>query len=940
MAKLPGLAFLKAYPQEEIWRLFVDGRFWVKENGWHGYESREPGSLNAALESLCSSALEVEDDFELSVDFIKSIHRKCGRKVEELEDKSPGEPRTSEPVSFGIPASRASIKGIEEFLRLHFLIESGAGFGPGTAGIFAPKFEHDYFKDLKPEQIPELAKQIYDDMCEKGFSEASHFFVAVRQNVEVYLEAITQSYNSEIKEAQTIDQKLLVIAKHIRQYEVLHPFKDANGRTFANNLLNILLMQHGLPPATFYEPNVFDLYSAEELVDVIKEAMLNTMTIIESHEKAISLYGYHSTFEDRAQFTAMLDSPAYGEIRGTSFPEQVIGSAEDNLQESISSLSKKYPLHSAAVYLAEEDLIAVMIAKNPDQINKRIEQGAPPLYVGRTPIHLAIMMHNSAMIDQLLEAGADLSIRDYNGKTALHYAAEYGNMKIMGKVLSALMSHKDAIEILNIKDNQGKTAFHYAAEFGSPEVVASLTITNLVRVNELDNQGSSAVTIAYKSNKLTTFDTLLNPEVDISNELLMEIVNRKDIDSFKKIVERNPKILASRDAFEVAVRLGSIGLVRAFLQAGMHIDTPLNEDNATALMVAVNGGDVRLARYLLKKGADTTLTDVHGSTCLHSVLYAAPKHRVAMAKMLLDKDRTLVNRFAKDVPPPIFVAITLKDYGVASMLLEMGSRVTYNNYEENNLLHRAMDAWCDMPMLEKIIEIDSGMLSQLNIEGRNPFHQGLYNRAISTYPSRAEENQFVQLANYLLDEGVDLNTKDRTGKTILDIALSRQYCHLGVKLMQAGAQTNISLPTRFLKHADANDILEHLQAFQDELNGKLDQNPLIAMGQLNDLYIKIRANAIRTPTGFMPDNRSFFKGKSADQKAHDSVLTVLKRLYDSKLHNVLDSHYGASRGELQEKSDSFNQNLRVLINNQEISKKIDKPTKQLVEGESHRIRWK
>lgn len=129
MPNLPGLIFLKAYPPEQIWRLLVDGRFWAKEHGWQGYESRERGSINAALESLCSIALAVNQDdeeFELSVRLIKEIHKKCGRKVEELEDKSPGETRTDEPVSFGIPASRASIKGIEEFLQLFFLIKGGA----------------------------------------------------------------------------------------------------------------------------------------------------------------------------------------------------------------------------------------------------------------------------------------------------------------------------------------------------------------------------------------------------------------------------------------------------------------------------------------------------------------------------------------------------------------------------------------------------------------------------------------------------------------------------------------------------------------------------------------------------------------------------------------------------------------------------------------------
>src|SRR5580704_15900801 len=112
MPTLPGLVFLQAYPQSEIWRLFVDGAFWAKENGWKGYESREKGSLNAALESLCSNALLVNraEPFRVTVELIKAIHEKCGKAVAELADKMPGKTRGNQSISLGTPASGASIE--------------------------------------------------------------------------------------------------------------------------------------------------------------------------------------------------------------------------------------------------------------------------------------------------------------------------------------------------------------------------------------------------------------------------------------------------------------------------------------------------------------------------------------------------------------------------------------------------------------------------------------------------------------------------------------------------------------------------------------------------------------------------------------------------------------------------------------------------------------
>ncbi|HHF7374989.1 Dot/Icm T4SS effector AnkN/AnkX/LegA8 [Legionella bozemanae] len=943
MANLPGLFFLKAYPPEEIWRLFVDGRFWSKENGWHGYESRERGSINAALESLCSIALQVDkkgEDFELSGDLIKDIHKKCGRKVEELQDKNPGESRgDDEPVSFGIPASRASIKGIEEFLGLFFLLEGAAEFGPGKIGPLGyPKFDKNYFKDLTPEQIPELAKKIYQDMSADGHSNTTHFYLAAQKNVDMFLEAITRSYNKEIKAAHTIDEKLRVIAKHIRYYEVLHSFRDANGRTFVNNLLNILLMQQGLPPATFYEPNVFDLYSADELVVVIKEAIFNTVEIIEkSKKKDISLYGYHSSLEDREGFMKMLDSPAYTKIREEDLLYLDHETLQRNAKDCLASLIALYPLHRRAVYLSDSSDIKEFVSMNESQINKRIEQGAPPLYVGKTPMHLAVMMCNMAMVDELIAQKADLSILDYDGKTVLHYAAETGNMQIMEKILKALSQQDDGLKLLNVKDNQGKTAFHYAAEHGSPELITALISTGLVRINEPDNRGVSPVTLAYKNHKLETFGTLLDAGADISKELLEIVSARKDIETFKKIINKNEKLLFNPEVLRLAIGFGSRSLVGKFLQAGMDINTPLTKNKATPLMLAIGSGNINLVRYLLKKGADISLTDGFGHTAMHYVFFTGPEPREALIKIIAEKNKELLDKPNQHGRPPLCSTITLQDYKSMQILLNMGAKVDFRENDGNNILHVAIGK-CPLSVMHELMSRERTLLHKTNSLGRNPFHHALATSIVSKHLGKEDEINFMNLSDFLIKEKVDLNTKDVNKKTILDIALSKNYCHLCVKLMKEGAHTNVSSAAKFLQKSSSDTILKHPKTFKKGLMKRLSDDPLIAMAQLNDLYIKIKANDIRTPKDFSAQSGlTFFKGKSDEMKAHEQVLSVLKEAYDSKLKELLGKQ-GEKEG-LDKKKPFLDENLRLLIKHQEISRKIDKPSEQLVEGEFYKIKW-
>lgn len=81
----------------------------------------------------------------------------------------------------------------------------------------------------------------------------------------------------------------------VKSFELLHPFEDGNGRVFVNLLLNRLLMQHNLGIATFYQPNIFDLQSVEEIMVKVKEAIENTNQLINGKT---DLFDYTNTLSN------------------------------------------------------------------------------------------------------------------------------------------------------------------------------------------------------------------------------------------------------------------------------------------------------------------------------------------------------------------------------------------------------------------------------------------------------------------------------------------------------------------------------------------------------------------------------------------------------------------------------------------------------------------
>src|SRR5205814_286959 len=64
----------------------------------------------------------------------------------------------------------------------------------------------------------------------------------------ILLDETIDNYNNEIVHADTDEKKIELIAKTIQAFERIHPFSDANGRTFVNILMNYLLIQEGFPP--------------------------------------------------------------------------------------------------------------------------------------------------------------------------------------------------------------------------------------------------------------------------------------------------------------------------------------------------------------------------------------------------------------------------------------------------------------------------------------------------------------------------------------------------------------------------------------------------------------------------------------------------------------------------------------------------------------------
>lgn len=79
---------LRDIDSDQLFRLFVDGRFQKRYRGWVGYEEKEPGSVSAMLEGLCYAVQNFDLAHELSAHYIVALHGKCMSNVKTRNPKN------------------------------------------------------------------------------------------------------------------------------------------------------------------------------------------------------------------------------------------------------------------------------------------------------------------------------------------------------------------------------------------------------------------------------------------------------------------------------------------------------------------------------------------------------------------------------------------------------------------------------------------------------------------------------------------------------------------------------------------------------------------------------------------------------------------------------------------------------------------------------------
>ncbi|MDE2766056.1 MAG: ankyrin repeat domain-containing protein [Chloroflexota bacterium] len=254
------------------------------------------------------------------------------------------------------------------------------------------------------------------------------------------------------------------------------------------------------------------------------------------------------------------------------------------------------PLHFAAMYTLNPAVSALLLDHGADieavaTVEVTTVDGSL-LTTGRTPLHIAAEYNeNSAVCALLLDRGADITATDHFSQISLHLAARHN---INPAVVSLLLDRGADIAAT---DHSGQTSLHLAAAHNENPAVSALLLDYGADVDAKDNAGWSPLHHAAAFNA--------NP----AGALLL--------------LDAGADIAAVDNGGQTSLHLAALRseepeMVTLLLDSGADIQVR-NSSGEVPLHCAVQGGNLDVIEYLLKRGAAVgeRVLDMFGWTALH-----------------------------------------------------------------------------------------------------------------------------------------------------------------------------------------------------------------------------------------------------------------------------------------------------------------------------------
>ena len=415
---------------------------------------------------------------------------------------------------------------------------------------------------------------------------------------------------------------------------------------------------------------------------------------------------------------------------------------------------------------------------------------------GTTALHWAVKSNSRELAQVLIAAGAKANAANRYGVTPLTLAATNGNAALAEALLKAGANP-------NVTVGEGETILMTAARAGNVETIKAL-VAHGADVNAVEQwQGQTALVYAAVENHADAVRVLveLGANVNVRSKKLefpdFVFKTAGMIYAVQPVGSWTPLMYAARD--------GAVDAVRALAAGGADLNL-VDPDGTTALTLAIINGHFDTAVALLEKGADPNVPDKNGMTALYAAVdmntiqtvWGRPMplledavDPVGMVRLLLahgadpnvQLKRPIFGRHTRNTgdaslsqgTTALARAAKSGDVRLMKVLLEGGANPHLTQADLTTVAMIAAggggqrvypgSASVSTPATEEDslaavkLAVEAGVdLDAFNVNGDTAVH-------------RAAARGADSIVEYLAERGARLDTKDRRGRTPLDVAL-------------------------------------------------------------------------------------------------------------------------------------------------------------------------
>ena len=387
---------------------------------------------------------------------------------------------------------------------------------------------------------------------------------------------------------------------------------------------------------------------------------------------------------------------------------------------------------------------------------------------------------------RLIRSGADVTLANKYGVTAMTLAAEVANTEMLALLLEAGAN-------VESPNPDGMTALLAVARTGNVKA-AQLLLNEGAKVNAAEKFGGQTPLMWAAARRHPAMMELLISKGANINAASTDRNYQRHVTA-----EGRPKSLDSGGLTPLlySIRENCMACIEVLLKHKADINLA-DPDMVSPLLVAIMNSNWDIAERLINAGADVNQWDIYGETPLFTIINLRNRadggrgtsidplnktNGTAIFKLLLDKganpNMQLFFRPANLSGPtntrgstPLIRAVNNGDTEIVKLLLEKGADATMYMGDRQTPIHAAILGRSAEPQVVEMIKLLHKAGTDLNVVALVNHQEEVRGGSALHYAVRKRQKETIKL---LASLGIDMNLVDQDGLTALDYTQSRGF---------------------------------------------------------------------------------------------------------------------------------------------------------------------